>query len=959
MATCDITVYNSNDSVYKNNTFLDEELCAVTVRFGIGDSSHFGLDFSFDSTKKNWRIPLTSARWTPTVGEEYIEHGHWIIEAAVNCFNRGVQIPSDIADLFAGKYLDFKVAGYRLDYTDSYDERRDIIDSKYWYSDLLTGKSPATSEESAFFRSGTNAAGNATFRFTPWYQTNPNGVNNLQEEYGIKATRGGITARQYTYYNIITLGYFCGSTSRRTNAERQFHRKYSPNYLRVVPVVQITLRDNTTNEASAVPVYYDENGELVTSDNFTYSTYLFPPNSTDIDTYDIDNFCDNNIEWLKKYDNEYAEDWEDIRYEYIVKQNVYNPKRYSIVAKADKPLCGFGAPKIVTGLNLSDETPIVPFITTLADCQSRTDIPESYVYSNPYTNMRREDSTLSWSDTHPYGIPVAFELDLYDGVTLKYDIAFDDVQYPTVAFDNTLEMHVNIVVTKGLLSNDATMVRHYTATDRNTANFTLTTTAPGRFDERTAHIIGQHQRNITFPSAAAYNIKLDGSPVANGHNVSVLPSTLTERTLYHIAAMLSDSTAVSAPLFITVSSGEEWLRNTSYSEVTKTLTFEFKSYNDGLDNGETVITVYRRGVNYNEPTVIGRIYFNTIRTLYSNIFVPVTSLYLDGMHNVRTIPVTTYPDIAITDSLSVSTSDEDVATCEYSDGILTITQVAQGYCVITVSNSTGTTTAVINIVSGSTFQGGTDEEPDSYTSYPEPTNSTTDAASRAQHAYYHALDWKTSQLGPHTAGFDHGIGRGVTYNAAPGQLYAVFSERTNGRFFRSDARYNGVTDTPDVFVPTMLHDIGDDYWHNNYDAPSFLDTGDIGDKNGNDTKRFREVQYVLALDESSDLDIAFAFLVDGAIRKPLLHPVANYDADTDTIIVSTEYDEPYSTAQSTVGHLDSWTLNEDNLANYERIKVRQNVTGKGITASTRIVFRISGQFRLLSVNYVYRPMYSR
>lgn len=959
MATFKVTPFNMNDAGYDSDCALDEELCALTINFGIGDASHFGLDFSFESTRKNWRVPLVSSRWTPTVGDSYIEHGHWIIEAAINSFNRGEQLPSDIANLFAGKYLDFKIVGYKLDYTNSYDDRRDaaVRDSKFWYTDTLTGKSPATSDESAFYQSGTNAAGNATFRFTPWYQTNPNSTSNLQEEYGIKATRGGITVRQYTYSNIVTLGYFCGSTSRRVNAERQFKSSHAPTYLRVAPVVQITLRDNTTNAASAVPLYYDENSALVTSNEFTYSVYMFPSNETTIDTYDIDQICYTTVRWRNKSSSDYAEDWDDIRYTYTISQNSLDPKYYFIYANAIKPLCGFGKPQIVNDLDLSDETPIVPFITTLADCQSNMSLPTSYLYANPYTNMRREDSSLSWSDTHPYGIPITFYRDIYNKLSLRYEITFDDVQYPTIAFDNTLEMTVNFIVTKGLLNSAGTMIRYNSSTDKTTVTFTVDTETPGKLNERYAHIIGQHQRNLAFPESSAYKIKLDDVPVSNGYNVSILPDTLTRRLAHSVSAELNDNSIVAPPLFIAVSAGEEWVHDSHYNANTEEFSCTFKSYNDGLDNGSTVVTIYRRGLNYNSPAVIGRIYFDTLRQLYSSIIVPVTSLYLDGSHSTRAIPVTAYPDTAITDSVSVSTSDEDVATCEYEDGVLTITQVAQGYCVITLSNGTGTTTAVINIVSGSTFQGGIDEEPDSYTSYPEPTNSTTDAASRAQHAYYHALDWKTSQLGPHTAGFDHGIGRGTTYNAAPGQLYAVFSERTNGRFFRSDARYNGVADTPDVFVPTVLHDADDDYWHSNYDAPALLDTGDIGDKNGNDTKRFREVQYVLALDGDANLDVAFAFSVDGAVRKPLTHPVASYDIATDTITVTTEYDEPYAVGNP--GKLGEWTLDSATLANSERVRIRQNVTGKGITASTKIVFKMSGHWKLLGVNYVYRPMYSR
>ena len=346
---------------------------------------------------------------------------------------------------------------------------------------------------------------------------------------------------------------------------------------------------------------------------------------------------------------------------------------------------------------------------------------------------------------------------------------------------------------------------------------------------------------------------------------------------------------------------------------------------------------------------------------YEDIVPSATSVYITGADPEKIIRIDTNPATSLIDSLDAECSNDEIAEIELDDHTLTITQVATGRCTVRVwSTIFPGSYSMITVISGTTEPGGADDEPDDYTDYPEPTDpeDPLEPEARAQHAYFYDMDWRTSQLKQHCGGFDHGIGRGKTFNAAPGTLYIVYSEHSKREYFRDGVRTEGMEDQLGKYIPTPLLQ-GDDVWHTDYEAPAFLDTGNIADRNGTSNKRFREVQYVLALDGDTNMQVAFAFLVDGAMRRPMLEPVAEYDPEADVITVSTEYDEPYSVAESTVGNLGEWKLDSHTLENAERVRVRQNVTGKGITASTRIVFKMSGQFKLLGVNYVYREMYSR
>lgn len=360
-------------------------------------------------------------------------------------------------------------------------------------------------------------------------------------------------------------------------------------------------------------------------------------------------------------------------------------------------------------------------------------------------------------------------------------------------------------------------------------------------------------------------------------------------------------------------------------------------------------------------SVVSTIVIRFTLEYYEDIVPRKQSVYLTGSTPVVTVPIDTSPATSLVDTLSVESSNEDIATVEIDDHVITVTQVDTGRCTILVTSTiVPESRAYITVLSGSTEPGGADDEPDDYTNYPVPTDpeDPLEPEARAQHAYFYDLDWRTSQLKQHCGGFDHGIGRGKTFNAAPGTLYIVYSEHSKREYFRDGIRTEGMEDQLGKYVPTPLLQ-GDDVWHTDYEAPAFLDTGNIADRNGTSNKRFREVQYILALDGNTDMQVAFAFLVDGAMRRPMLKPVAEYDPEADVITVSTEYDEPYSVAESTVGNLGEWKLDAHTLENAERVRVRQNVTGKGITASTRIVFKMSGQFKLLGVNYIYREMYSR
>ena len=374
------------------------------------------------------------------------------------------------------------------------------------------------------------------------------------------------------------------------------------------------------------------------------------------------------------------------------------------------------------------------------------------------------------------------------------------------------------------------------------------------------------------------------------------------------------------------------------------------------------LNIYKyTGVTYDSKVLVETLELYFVGEYYDNITPAKTSVYINGAAPTVTLTIDTAPATSEVDTLNAECSNTDVAEIEFDDHTLSITQVDAGRCTVRVwSTVYPGSEAFITVLSGSTDPGGTDDEPDDYTQYPTPTDPEEPLSpeSRAQHAYFYDLDWRTSQLRQHCGGFDHGIGRGETHNAAPGTLYIVYSEHSKREYFRDGVRTNGSEDIVGKYTPTPLLQ-GTDVWHTNYEAPAFLDTGNMADRNDGANKRFREVQYILALDGDVDMQVAFAFLVDGAMRRPMLKPVAEYDPEADVITVSTEYDEPYSVAESTVGNLGEWRLDAHTLENAERVRVRQNVTGKGITASTRIVFKMSGQFKLLGVNYVYREMYSR
>lgn len=381
-----------------------------------------------------------------------------------------------------------------------------------------------------------------------------------------------------------------------------------------------------------------------------------------------------------------------------------------------------------------------------------------------------------------------------------------------------------------------------------------------------------------------------------------------------------------------------------------------------LEGGNITFKLYKyTGATYDSKVAVAEYDIYFIGEYYQEIVPSVSSVYLTGSSPEKVVRIDTNPATSFIDELNAECSNDEIAEIELDDHTLTITQVATGRCTVRVwSTIFPGSYAMITVISGTTEPGGADDEPDDYTNYPVPTDpeDPLEPEARAQHAYFYDLDWRTSQLKQHCGGFDHGIGRGKTFNAAPGTLYIVYSEHSKREYFRDGVRTEGMEDQVGKYVPTPLLQ-GDDVWHTDYEAPAFLDTGNIADRNGTSNKRFREVQYVLALDGDTDMRVAFAFLVDGAMRRPMLKPVAEYDPDADVITVNTEYDEPYSVAESTVGNLGEWNLDAHTLENAERVRVRQNVTGKGITASTRIVFKMSGQFKLLGVNYVYREMYSR
>lgn len=562
-----------------------------------------------------------------------------------------------------------------------------------------------------------------------------------------------------------------------------------------------------------------------------------------------------------------------------------------------------------------------------------------------------------------------------------FPIVDSDIKYPREEYDGELQRATNFsFVMASFLSYSAVTgepVRYRVSYDNSEVTsdevFTFSNSIP--YTRRSFTTFPDKTYTVDYNMGGSYkSVRFDDGPVADiaykypGADTEVplqfynqwqpnAGGTLLEYDVPYRVRWESSNPDYVTVVTDKVSGVRQWVN------ATESITLRCASLNATELAGVTVTYYVERGTgkSWDDFETVCKVVFHIVGDYYERIVSPVESVYLNGAVSTRAITLETTPGESTIDDLILENSNAEVATATLDGKVITLTQVDRGRCTVIVhSRMVPSVGAVITVLSGSTEPGGLDDEPDDYTNYPIPTDpeDPLEPEARAQHAYFYDMDWRTSQLKQHCGGFDHGIGRGKTFNAAPGTLYIVYSEHSKREYFRDGVRTEGMEDQLGKYVPTPLLQ-GDDVWHTDYEAPAFLDTGNIADRNGTSNKRFREVQYVLALDGDTDMQVAFAFLVDGAMRRPMLKPVAEYDPDADVITVSTEYDEPYSVAESVVGNLGEWKLDAHTLENAERVRVRQNVTGKGITASTRIVFKMSGQFKLLGVNYVYREMYSR
>lgn len=945
----------------------------------VGDPSAANLDALVPGTlhlnagyasnvKATHRVPLAGTQDAPAVGAAYSESNPMFL-AAISAYNNDVDIPEDIAEYFTGKAFYIERVGYGCrTYHKAIDGTLSLLKDEL----AVDVKDPETSDESVFCSTVLDKT-----VVTPLYVGYKN--SQVSQHFDSYATRGGVSVYNYYCSGAVNIEYFCGSLTRATNIVRNSYvrgadlvNSYKHVYF-VVPTLRVRLKDIATGEFVPLPQYTTEVDD--------------PDESPVLHTLD---YVDMTVDVAEDLD--YFGSSDLVCYEgltYSAPNEITNTLLHSHIqcgeVKDDSVVLHIKDSCVFAGCGSDSE--IVPVSldamcapVLLASSQRKTvqgnDVTSlNHVFSDTYWNKRAYASRptlLAAPQVVTDGMAIDVRV-LSKYVTYYTAPGLDDNgdDYPTAAYDGACETTAKLFVVdpdnhiRLSRKTDTTPVynEHYMDSVHSDANLSSTFVSVYpvlKFlstDEQYEYV-----RKVQPGAISSYAISTTGVPATG----VVAPSNLTSESDISVTATCATANTQRPHIDVTCAYDDLLVLGalTTYKNTRAVQDFTIAAIND-WDNVRTftiTLTLWTHTMNsWDDKRVIATKVIVVKRNTYTAIRANNQALYLDGNHPTRTVTLTLSPGILNTDSLTVNSSNESIATAQFRNNrTVTVTQVGTGRCTITIASVCDpSVSCVIDIVTGSQSQGGTDTEPDDYNTYPTPISSDLTDYSRAQHAYYSAVDWRTTQLGVHTSGFDHGIGRGVTTNAAPGTLYAVFSERSTGEYSRETLVLDGVADTMDAYIPQVLLQSDDDYWHTNYDAFAYLDTGNIGDRVSNDTKRFREVQYILNVDDDSDLTVAFAFLVDGAIRKPLAEPVVDYDPVTDTITVSTEYSDPYTVEQSTVGHLNAWTLGAGTLENSDRVRIRHNVTGKGITASTRIVFKTPGQFKLLGVNYVYRPMYSR
>lgn len=128
-------------------------------------------------------------------------------------------------------------------------------------------------------------------------------------------------------------------------------------------------------------------------------------------------------------------------------------------------------------------------------------------------------------------------------------------------------------------------------------------------------------------------------------------------------------------------------------------------------------------------------------------------------------------------------------------------------------------------------------------------------------------------------------------------------------------------------------------------------------------KRFREFQFKIKTNTTSDLKLYTAFYIDGSAQQDMQDYVASVvDTGTENVIVIDKLLQ-YHTLQDRGAlkptTLGSWTLNQSAFPGKTLWKVRMPISGKGYSPSAEILSREEKDFEILGHSWAYRTMNAR